>query len=488
MSDLDLLHDYACANSQVAFATLVERHVNLVYAAAHRQVRSPHLAEEVTQSVFLDLARHAGRFPPTQPLTAWLFTVTRRTAIDVVRRESRRLARETAAAEIAAMKTPPPSATHLGDVLDEAMENLPESDRTALLLRFFESRSLREVGASLGISEDTAQKRVSRALDRLRDVLLRRGIAVSAAGLTADLSAHALVTAPVGLGATIATTVTSLGTVALHTATTAAAKTVAMTAFQKTLVTTVLTVGGISLFQVSVYVRQHAELTRLQIQSTTTSADVRAAQDAHAAATRRLAAVEQQIDARLARARQIAPATNPKLEGTIAAWLARASRLRAFVATRPDLSIPELRLLSHDQWAEIASKSDPTVDTGSDAAIKAALALARKTAEDLFAPQLQRAFNSYLRTSGGLLPDSLYQLLPHFESPISPTLLSRYHLLQTGRLDALPVLDQVNWLIETREIVDIDQDFIVSMGTSGRASHSAKAYPHARKVMRDIDP
>lgn len=156
MSDLDLLQQYARTNSQDAFTALVQRHVHLVYSAARRQVRSPQLAEEVTQSVFIDLARQGGRLDPAQPLAAWLSVVTRRTAVDVIRRESRRQAREQAAAEIAAMKTPPSSWSRISEVLDEAMESLDEADRSALLLRFFENRSLREVGAALRLSEDAA--------------------------------------------------------------------------------------------------------------------------------------------------------------------------------------------------------------------------------------------------------------------------------------------------------------------------------------------
>src|SRR5471032_556955 len=105
MDDLELIRDYALAGSQAAFAELVNRHVDLVYSAARRQVRSPDLAEEITQSVFIALARHGHNLKPEAPLTAWLYLVTRRAAIDVMRRESRRQVREQTAFEIAAMKS-----------------------------------------------------------------------------------------------------------------------------------------------------------------------------------------------------------------------------------------------------------------------------------------------------------------------------------------------------------------------------------------------
>src|SRR5689334_18585231 len=143
-SDHDLLRSYATAGSQPAFSELVRRHVNLVYSAARRQVRSSALAEEIAQSVFLDLARNASHIKPATPLVAWLHLVTRRTAVDTIRRESRRQAREQSAAEIAAMKSPTPDWSGIEPLLDEAVESLPEADRIAILLRFFENKSLQE--------------------------------------------------------------------------------------------------------------------------------------------------------------------------------------------------------------------------------------------------------------------------------------------------------------------------------------------------------
>lgn len=108
MGDLELIHDYTVEGSQAAFAELVNRHVDLVYSAARRQVRSPDLAEEVTQAAFIALARHGHKLKPGAPVAAWLYVVTRRAAVDVLRRESRRHAREQTAGEIAAMKTNSP--------------------------------------------------------------------------------------------------------------------------------------------------------------------------------------------------------------------------------------------------------------------------------------------------------------------------------------------------------------------------------------------
>ena len=274
-ADTQLLRDYAEAKSQDAFAELVRRHLDLVYSAALRQVRSPQLAEEISQSVFTDLARAADQLKPDTVLTAWLYQVARRTAIDVIRRESRRQARERLAVEMAAMNT---SAdwTHIEPLLDDAMETLDEPDRAAILLRFFENKSLREVGQSLGTSDDAAQKRVSRAVERLREFFSKRGIAIGASGLIVLVSANAVQSAPVALVATIFTAATLAGTAVHTSATIATTKAVAMTTLQKTVVaTTIAVLAGTGIYQA----RQNSQLREqnqaLQQQQTPLAEQVR---------------------------------------------------------------------------------------------------------------------------------------------------------------------------------------------------------------------
>ena len=128
MSDLNLLHEYADRHSQESFAALVSRHVNLVYSVALRQVRSAHLAEEVAQSVFTDLARNADKLSADTIVSAWLYRVAYRTAIDVVRSESRRQLREQKAMEAATMNSTSSEWTQVEPLLDEAMQVLEETD------------------------------------------------------------------------------------------------------------------------------------------------------------------------------------------------------------------------------------------------------------------------------------------------------------------------------------------------------------------------
>ena len=205
IDDAQLLARYAEEGSQEAFAELVARYLNLVYSAALRQVRSAALAEEVAQIVFTNLARKAASLPRQVVLAGWLHRDTRYTALDLIRAESRRRAREQ---EALAMNNlgpdPTPEWEQLHPLLDEALDHLDRHERDALLLRFFQQRSLKEVGEALGASEDAARKRVDRALDKLRAWLAGRGATTTASALSLSLTTYAVQAAPSGLAASLA--------------------------------------------------------------------------------------------------------------------------------------------------------------------------------------------------------------------------------------------------------------------------------------------
>ena len=202
MDDVALLRQYVEEGSQEAFAELVRRHVGLVYSSALRQTRDPHLAEDLTQAVFIALARGAHKLGRDQLLCGWLMTTTRYLVLNALKSASRRKRHERRAAEMAAMT----SDTQTGDaweqiapVLDEALAELSPKHRDAVLLRYFRGRSVREVAAALGISEDAAKQRLSRAVEQLRGFLAGRGITTPAAVLTGLLSVNAVHAAPAGL-------------------------------------------------------------------------------------------------------------------------------------------------------------------------------------------------------------------------------------------------------------------------------------------------
>src|SRR5215218_3188301 len=167
--DSQLLTAYAVNQSQDAFAEIVGRHVDLVYSAALRRVRDRHAAEDVTQVVFIILAKKAPRLCRIRVLSAWLLGVTRLAANDWLKAEARRKRRERIAAGERSEEMTRRHATGNPDdavsgVLDEALATLPASSREALVLRFFEGKSFKEVAARLGISEDAAKQRVARSL------------------------------------------------------------------------------------------------------------------------------------------------------------------------------------------------------------------------------------------------------------------------------------------------------------------------------------
>ena len=202
--DCELLAAFADNQSEDAFAELVRRHVNLVYSAALRQVGGDaHLAQDIAQNVFSALARKAGSLRRHTSLTGWLYTSTHFAARDLVRADSRRRNREEQFMRDPTLE-PAPNAEWNGlrSSLDEVMHGLKDSDREAILLRYFENLSFPEVGAKLGLNENAARMRVERALEKLRAAFSKRGVATTA-GLAAAISTHAVQTAPAGLAAAI---------------------------------------------------------------------------------------------------------------------------------------------------------------------------------------------------------------------------------------------------------------------------------------------
>src|SRR5882724_1942444 len=201
IDDLALLREYAARNSEAAFETLVSRRVNFVYSAALRQVRDPQLAAEITQAVFIILARKAWRISDRTILTGWLFKTTRFAARAELRNAALRRRREQEAQMQSEIPSPPPDPEweQMSPLLDEALAALGETDRQAVLLRFFENKSLAEVGVHLGTGEDTARKRVARALEKLRRYFSKRGAASTTVVIAGMISANSVQAAPVAL-------------------------------------------------------------------------------------------------------------------------------------------------------------------------------------------------------------------------------------------------------------------------------------------------
>ena len=214
--DVSLLNEYARTNSEAAFAGLVSRHVNLVYSVALRQVRDPHLAEEVTQAVFIILARKAGGLGDKVVLSGWLCRTARFAAENALTIQRRRQRREQEAYMHKVLNDATTEETwpQIEPLLDDAMKKLGRKDHDAIVLRFFENRDFAEVSAAMGTSEGAAKMRVSRALEKLRGFFAKRGVTSTNTAISGAMTTHCVQAAPAVLSGVIAVAAASKGTAA----------------------------------------------------------------------------------------------------------------------------------------------------------------------------------------------------------------------------------------------------------------------------------
>ncbi len=481
-NDLDRLRQYAAHNSEEAFAALVRRHLDLVYSAALRQVRSPELAEEVAQSVFADLASNSLKLKPDTILTAWLYQVTRHTAIDVVRREARRQIREQVASEMNAMNATAADWTYIETLLDEAMDALDDTNRAAVLLHYLENKSLREVGRILGTSEDAAQKRVSRAVERLREFFAKRGMAVGAGGLVAVISANAVQAAPVGLAAAISTAAALAGTTLATAPTATATKAIAMTALPKTLVTAVVIASAVIPLVV-----QHEAQSRLRHQDSAlrqqadqlaqlTAENERVFNLLALAKSRRslpndqsreLLRLRSQVGSVSREVRDLARLTAAEfasgsndLASLKQLWSGRVNQLKQWLDENASERIPELQFLNDRHWLEAVYPHQlETVEK-----YQRAMSTLRANAELRPVEAMHRALRQYSQENGGQFPSDLSQLKPFLDLPMDDTILERYEIVPTsapipelrpGGDRAITQKSPVNAALDTRYAFDL---------------------------------
>lgn len=258
-SDNELLRRFVKDRSESSFSELVHRHLDLVFSAARRQVHGDiHLAEDVSQQVFAELAHRAKELIAHPAIPGWLYQTSRRMAAATLRSRNRVQNAESTALEMNAPVPDDESLSRLwvslSGTIDDAMADLGPEDRDAILLRCFREESFRAIGERLGVAEETARMRFERALDKLRGLLSSRGVTVGAGSLAAALSAYGVTPAPVGLAASIASMA--------FTSTTTAARAVAATLFMKKLpLIGSLLLGGVSAVIIS---KQRSELTQIR--------------------------------------------------------------------------------------------------------------------------------------------------------------------------------------------------------------------------------
>lgn len=267
MGDMDLLQEYTTRNSDEAFAAIVARHINLVYSVALRHAGNPHHAQEITQAVFIVLARKARSLRSGTVLSGWLFHAARMTASNFLRSEMRRARREQEAYMQASLGDAEGGNDwqQVAPLLDEAIADLGEKDRNAVVLRYVEGKDLKEVGLALGASEDAAKKRVSRAVERLRGYFTKRGVVLSGAALGAAISANAMQAAPAGLAAAIAANALNT-TVATASTLTLVKGTLKLMAWTKVKIAAGVAVAALMAYQWHLNADQSDQITELRTQ------------------------------------------------------------------------------------------------------------------------------------------------------------------------------------------------------------------------------
>jgi len=213
MNDMTLVREYADRGSERAFAELVQRHIHLVYSVAFRYVGNSADAQDITQAVFGILARKTAHLRDRTTLTGWLYETTRFTAVAFLRAKARQQAREQEAYMLTTLNDPDSNGVwqQLAPVLEEAMNCLSEKERVLLALRLFENRTAAETAALLGIREGAAHKRTARALEKLRQFFLKRGVNSTTAIIAGAISANFVQAAPPALAQTVTAMALSQG-------------------------------------------------------------------------------------------------------------------------------------------------------------------------------------------------------------------------------------------------------------------------------------
>jgi RNA polymerase sigma factor (sigma-70 family) len=365
-TDSQLLRAYVEHRAEPAFAELVRRHVDFVYSAAKRMVCDSHLAEDVTQGVFVALAKQAVQLADRPVLSGWLHGTAQNIAAQTVRTDVRRRAREQ---EAVAMNELSESTAHwqqIAPYLDTALGELDESDRDALLLRYFERKSAQEMAQTLGISDEAAQKRVRRAVEKLREFFSKRNVTIGASGLAVVISANAIQAAPLGLAVTISTATVLAGTAVSTSTIIVATKTIAMTTLQKTLITTTLAiVAGAGIYEASQASKLRGQVQMLQQQQSPLADQILQLQHERDGATNQLAALADEL-ARLKKN----PSEVLKLRGEVGVLRQEKTAIGSQSALNKITANPETRKALRDQqktgmsviYAELANRLKLTPD------------------------------------------------------------------------------------------------------------------------------
>jgi len=485
-SDAQLLGRYARQGAEAAFNEIIARHAALVYSAALRQMGSQEAARDVAQGVFIDLAQKAQplaeKLRPEASLVGWLYRSTRFAALNFLRDDQRRQTRERQAMQQLDLTKPTSEDTldweYLRPLLDQALSSLGEADREALLLRFFHNQDLRTVGRALGLSDDAAQKRVSRAVERLRALLARRGLAASAAALATAISANAVEIAPPGLMAALSSAATLAGNTLSASSTVAVAKTLAMTTLQKTLIgATLAIVAGAGIYEAYRAALLGDQVQSLQTQQMPLAEQLRQLQQERDEATNRLAVLSEEVAALktnsaelLKLRRQVtelklasanpARTTPDTLPLAAKSWADRVTQLKQRLEQTPGAAVPELKYLSEGDWLN-AARSELVTEKD----YRRAFATLRSAGENQCIMQMHKALGNYLTQNNQQFPTDISQLKPYFETAPEDAMLQRYAIVPASSAPNMKMGG--DWLITVKNPVDEEYDSLWALGPKG---------------------
>ena len=363
------------------------------------------------------------------------------------------------------------------------MSGLGETDRAALVLRFFENKTTREIADALKLNEAAAQKRVTRALEKLRGLLAQRGIKTTAAALSVVITAHAVQAVPVGMVATITAAATVASTTLVTTTIATATKTIAMTTLQKTIVAaTVAALAGAGIYEARQATNARAEVQTLQQQVEQNQQLQKERDDA----TNRLALMAEEITrlksnpnqnellklrGEVTRLKQVT-AKSPEIdsrESLMKSWLAREDRLKQIVEQFPDKKIPDLQLLSEEDWLNQAR--DAKFDTDSD--VQRTLANLRNAAAHNFSYIASDAVKKYMEANNNQFPTDLAQLQPYFKTPVSDDILNRWGIMPQSEFPNQKMGG--DWVIAVKNPVNrgLDSSIVIGPGSYGSSDYQS---------------